>query len=135
LRAVNLYTLVGLGSGVFLAISQLSLHATARNGDHVSTMVYTYGLGALLSLVPLLAFSHDAVTHATNWLAPAALIAMALMALFSVSNQWFRSLAYQRIADISVISPIIYATIAVSLFLDSVFNGRRPSWLSVVGAI
>src|SRR5262249_16128601 len=110
LRHANVFVFVGLASGVFLAISQLSLYASAKNKTHFETMFYTYGLGVLFLLPALVIVWYERGLCMPIAFTYTSLASLLFVGLFSMGNQYYRSLAYARVNDIQIVSPLIYAT-------------------------
>jgi drug/metabolite transporter (DMT)-like permease len=142
LAAADPYCLVGVASGVFLALSQMALHRCAQNEPSSHTMLWTYALSTVVSALPLAVplaapfgatASHVSATQPTC-LTAAACVAAVLMALGSLGNQFFRSQAYKQVTDASTVAPLLYLTIVFSLALDVAFNGKAPTLSAVLGA-
>jgi len=133
-RNINLFALVGLASGAFLAISQLSLYASAKKKTHFETMYYTYGIGSVLLLPVLATVSLERgalpATASTSY----SVLVLLLVGLFSMGNQYFRSLAYEHVNSIQIVSPFVYATIPIALVLDLAFNAKYPALLPILGS-
>jgi drug/metabolite transporter (DMT)-like permease len=133
LAATNPYIIVGVVSGILLALSQMALHRCAQSEPSSHTMFWTYALGTLFASLPILA-APSALGHPAVGFGSIRIGAAVLMAFGSLGNQFFRSHAYRCVTDPAAVSPLLYLTIVFSLALDVVGNGHLPSPLAVVGA-
>lgn len=131
----NFYIFIGLFSGIFFALSQVTLHKLSQREHNQTILFFTYLFSSLL-IFPLLLFSHKSILPGSNIISPLlALVLFFLLAGFSMLNQFFKTLAYKETIRISQLTPLLYFSIFVSYTLDVFFFKKIPQFNSSLGGI
>lgn len=116
---INRYVVFGLLSGFAFCISQMTLQKTSKMEDSLTTMFFLYGLTSIFSFVILLVFYKSPLYfHSLNI---DTYLFLLVLGLSSVSNQFFRGMAYKESVSPEKLAPILYFSVFISAFLDFVF--------------
>lgn len=129
--------LIGLFAGFLNACSQEVMHYSSKRISALSATIMMYalcGLGALVvlagvggfgKLASVMALGHPSAAHIY--------LVLVAFAVFSISNQAFRSKAFRLVNQPASLSPFYYAAIAVSGALDWWVYDIVPTWNVYLG--
>ena len=129
--------LIGLGSGLFNAISQITMHRVSQQESGLCVNWWMYSLSTVFAVIPLALFWHSVDWHlATQHLHMADLWLVFIIFTFgAISNQSFRARAYSYVNKAASLSPFIYLALVFTALWEWLFFQHVPSVTTVVGAI
>lgn len=125
----DVYVIFGILSGVGMAFSQVLYGVNVERGRISENMFYLFLFGALFTL-PMFLVS-EATREPFHFSFILALI-IALIALMSFLNQFFRGLAYQ-ISTPVLMTPFLYTSIFLSGIFDWVIFDNPPDLINLIG--
>ena len=128
---------VGLSAGLFSAFSQRTLHQNAQKHSAIQNSLYLYTFTSLLALIPLLAtWPSIHHSHQLHYLWDSdLLIIFLLFSMASISNQMFRSRAYQLSESIQLLTPLGYSSLIFSSLFDFSQTHTMPDLWACLGAL
>lgn len=131
---ITLVMVIGLISGVLAAFSQITQHYTSKHDSHYTSNIYLFGCSSLFSLL-LLAPSaiHYHQWHEIINVNLSFLFFLLLFSLFSIGNQTYRLMAYNKVNKSSSLAPFLYMVIFFSGVIDWVFYNIKPDWNVLMG--
>ena len=131
---LNFGLLTGLGAGFFNACSQVTFHGISQKDSPLSASFFMFGLSMLITVGPMLMSWHQHhVDHEFSYMLDSDLLLILLaFSLCSMSNQMFRSKAYQY-AKPTHMAPFWYLAIPLTALLDWQFKGLVPDVSAIMG--
>ena len=134
--AWNFGLFLGLGAGFFNACSQVTFHGISQKDSPLSASFYMFGISMLIALGPMLVswYMYHLKHEFSYMLDSDLLLILILFSLFSMSNQMFRSKAYQYAKPIHM-APFWYASIPITALMDWQFRGNVPDLITVFGCV
>lgn len=130
---INPYALLGLCAGAGLAISQICLLKGTRYYSMFENMLHLYLFSSVVALVPLFFFGPGLIVVGQEFAGGAFLIAFSALAISSLGNQFFRTLALGCVDQAGVLAPYMYLSVVFSGVLGWLLWGQVPDTWSVIG--
>ena len=130
---INPYALLGLCAGAGLAVSQICLLKGTRYYSMFENMLHLYLFSSVVALVPLFFFGPGLIVVGQEFAGFAFLIAFSALAVSSLGNQFFRTLALGCVDQAGVLAPYMYLSVVFSGVLGWVLWGQVPDKWSVIG--
>lgn len=132
---INPYALLGLCSGVGLAVSQICLLHGTRHYSMFENMLHIYLFSSMFALVPMLLWGPQLVDVTRELSNPTILVAFSALALSSLGNQFFRTKALRCVEQAGVLAPYMYLSVVFSGVLGWLLWGQVPDTWSVIGIV
>lgn len=124
------FSIWGLLAGLSAAFSQILWGKNAETGKVSENLFYLYVFSSALSLIPLLIFKseqwHAIPMDSIVW------FTLIGLGVASIGNQLFRSKAY-KVSTPALLSPILYASVIGSGFIDWLVFNNIPDLWTIVG--
>lgn len=129
--------MVGLGSGVANAFSQILGHSLGKKEDEYTVTAAVYIWSSFLACVVLLFFAPhislaqlgDAFGQAWLW------VSLLSIGFLGITNQVLKIKAYKKVAQVTSLAPFMYLVIFVSGVYDWAFYHKLPDTYAVIGAV
>ena len=126
--------LLGISSGIFFALSQISFHYCAKEKiDRNICPFYVYSLCTIFSLIHITLFGDLSDISSIFKNGILIVVCTVFVGLFGLTNQSFRLKAYSYVKHPTELSIFLYLTVPFSYLLGIVFFHKSFNFISLLG--
>ncbi|MTH96860.1 DMT family transporter [Roseibium sp. RKSG952] len=133
------FVLVGLLAGLFNAGSQAVQHRQSKMDAALPVTFAMFGIGSVLSALLVSVAGDWAVFGSVMGTGGHAIVILVLtaaaFAVFTIGNQWLRSIAFSYVNKPASLTPFYYSSIVFAAALDWIVYGQAPALHAYIGLV
>ena len=130
-------SIIGLLSGLLTACSQVINHKISKTENDIMISLHLYLFCSIISVTAVLATIATGALSLNNLISlppsPQLWLMWLLFACISFASQIFRSKAYIRVKNASVLAPLLFTTVLFASIFDLSLYNKLPDLNSIIG--